>query len=51
MSEMIAKCEEYHAWGAPFCWILDPQEQTAWDFIRLDIGHGKSAAMGALLQS
>jgi Uma2 family endonuclease len=28
----LAKCEHYHAWGVPFCWIIDPQKQTAWHY-------------------
>jgi Uma2 family endonuclease len=28
----FAKCEEYHAWGVPFCWIIDPIKQTAWQY-------------------
>ena len=23
-SELFAKCEAYHAWGVPYCWIIDP---------------------------
>lgn len=29
---MLAKCEKYHAWGVPFCWVIDPRKQTAWDY-------------------
>jgi Uma2 family endonuclease len=29
---MLAKCEEYHAWGVPFCWIVDPVKRTAWEY-------------------
>jgi Uma2 family endonuclease len=29
---MLAKCEEYHAWGVPFCWIIDPEKETAWQY-------------------
>jgi Uma2 family endonuclease len=29
---MLAKCEQYHAWGVPFCWIVDPEKQTAWQY-------------------
>ena len=28
----LAKCEEYHAWGVPFCWVIDPVKQTAWEY-------------------
>ncbi len=26
------KCEEYHAWCVPYCWIIDPQKRTAWEY-------------------
>ncbi len=28
----LAKCEEYHAWGVPFCWVIDPEKQTGWQY-------------------
>ena len=31
-SEVIAKCEEYLAWGVPMVWIIDPVNQVAWEF-------------------
>ena len=34
MSDALAKCEEYHAWGVPFVWILDPGVSRAWEFRR-----------------
>jgi Uma2 family endonuclease len=30
----LAKCEEYHAWGVPFCWVVDPVKQTAWEYAK-----------------
>jgi Uma2 family endonuclease len=29
---MLAKCEAYHAWGVPFCWIVDPEKRTGWQY-------------------
>jgi Uma2 family endonuclease len=29
---MFSKCEEYHAWGVPFCWVIDPVKRTAWEY-------------------
>jgi Uma2 family endonuclease len=29
---MLAKCEQYHAWGVPYCWIIDPEKQSAWQY-------------------
>ena len=31
-SEVLAKCEEYLAWGVPMVWIIDPVNQVAWEF-------------------
>jgi Uma2 family endonuclease len=28
----LAKCELYHAWGVPFCWVIDPDKQSAWQY-------------------
>jgi Uma2 family endonuclease len=28
----LAKCKEYHASGVPFCWVIDPEKQTAWQY-------------------
>lgn len=28
----LAKCEQYHAWGVPFCWVIDPEKQTGWQY-------------------
>ncbi len=32
LSAAFAKCEEYHAWGVPYCWIIDPIKRTAWEY-------------------
>jgi Uma2 family endonuclease len=32
LGAMLAKCEEYHAWGVPFCWVVDPVKRTAWEY-------------------
>ncbi len=29
---ILAKCEEYHAWGVPFCWVIDPVKKAAWEY-------------------
>lgn len=29
---MLAKCEQYHAWGVPYCWVIDPDKHTAWQY-------------------
>jgi Uma2 family endonuclease len=32
LGTMLGKCEEYHAWGVPFCWVIDPVKRTAWEY-------------------
>src|SRR5262249_699085 len=32
LGAMLNKCEEYHAWGVPYCWVIDPVKQTAWEY-------------------
>jgi Uma2 family endonuclease len=32
IGKLIAKCEEYHRWGVPYCWIIDPERQRAWEY-------------------
>jgi Uma2 family endonuclease len=31
-SELFAKCETYHSWGVPYCWVIDPVKKIAWDY-------------------
>jgi Uma2 family endonuclease len=28
----FAKCEQYHSWSVPYCWVIDPVKQTAWEY-------------------
>ena len=28
----LAKCDEYHVWGVPYCWVIDPIKRTAWEY-------------------
>jgi Uma2 family endonuclease len=30
ISEVFAKCEDYHEWGVLDTWIVDPESQRAW---------------------
>jgi Uma2 family endonuclease len=32
LDKTLAKCEDYHAWGTPYCWVIDPEKEIAWDF-------------------
>lgn len=32
LSAAFAKCEEYHAWGVPYCWVVDPVKRTGWEY-------------------
>ncbi len=33
-SELLTKCEEYHRWGVPYCWVIDPVVEKAWEYHR-----------------
>jgi Uma2 family endonuclease len=30
--ELFAKCEVYHQWGVPYCWVIDPIKKIAWEY-------------------
>jgi Uma2 family endonuclease len=32
LSELVAKCDVYHAWGVPYCWVVDPIGKKAWEY-------------------
>jgi Uma2 family endonuclease len=34
LSELFAKCELYHAWGVPHCWVIDPLGKATWEYHR-----------------
>jgi Uma2 family endonuclease len=33
-SELFAKCEIYHSWEVPYCWVIDPASKSAWEYHR-----------------
>ena len=32
VGKLFGKCEEYHTWGVPHCWIIDPERKVAWEY-------------------
>jgi Uma2 family endonuclease len=32
--QLLAKCEDYHQWGVPHCWVIDPERRIAWIYDR-----------------
>ena len=34
VGQLLGKCEEYHRWGVLFCWVIDPERETAWEYPR-----------------
>jgi Uma2 family endonuclease len=30
--EAFTKCEDYHAWGVQFCWVIDPEKRLCWEY-------------------
>jgi Uma2 family endonuclease len=37
VGKLFSKCEEYHKWGVPYCWILDPERKVAWEYTPEDV--------------
>jgi Uma2 family endonuclease len=31
-SDIFQKFEDYHAWGVPYCWLIDPETERAWTY-------------------
>jgi Uma2 family endonuclease len=34
LSWLFAKYKTYHAWGVPYCWVVDPVGKLAWEYHR-----------------
>ena len=34
LPQLIEKCKQYHAWGTVYCWIIDPESPSAWEYQR-----------------
>lgn len=32
LGKTFAKLERYHAWGTPFCWLIDPDRRACWTY-------------------
>jgi Uma2 family endonuclease len=32
LGETFAKCERYHDWGVPYCWVIDPEKRRGWEY-------------------
>jgi Uma2 family endonuclease len=37
IGKLFGKCEEYHSWGVPYCWVIDPERKTAWEYFPDDL--------------
>jgi Uma2 family endonuclease len=37
IGKLFGKCEEYHKWGVPYCWVIDPEHKIAWEYFPNDI--------------
>jgi Uma2 family endonuclease len=44
-AEVPAKCERYHAFGVPFCWVVDPAGRRAWEYHRHGEAHEVTEAL------
>jgi Uma2 family endonuclease len=43
IGKLFSKCEEYHAWGVPYSWVIDPARKVAWEYIPEDAEPRKAA--------
>ena len=32
LGKLFSKCEDYHAWGVPHCWVIDPDRKIVWEY-------------------
>ena len=37
VGKLFGKCEEYHKWGVPYCWVIDPERRLAWEYFPDDV--------------
>lgn len=37
VGKLFGKCEEYHKWGVPYCWVIDPERKKAWEYFPDDL--------------
>jgi Uma2 family endonuclease len=37
VGKLFGKCEEYHTWGVPYCWVIDPERKFAWEYFPDDL--------------
>jgi Uma2 family endonuclease len=37
IGKLFGKCEEYHKWGVPYCWVIDPERKVAWEYYPDDV--------------
>jgi Uma2 family endonuclease len=37
VGKLFGKCEEYHKWGVPYCWVIDPERKIAWEYFPQDL--------------
>jgi Uma2 family endonuclease len=37
IGKLFGKCEEYHKWGVPYCWVIDPERKIAWEYFPADL--------------
>ncbi len=51
-SELLRKCHQYHVWGVPFCWVIDPIARVCFESQGADlfklIGVGEELTAGDL---
>jgi len=46
-SELLAKCDDYLAWGVPMTWIVDPDRRRAWQYAGIPVEIPSAVALTA----
>lgn len=37
VGRLFFECEEYHAWGVAYCWVINPERKIAWEYFEADL--------------
>jgi Uma2 family endonuclease len=43
IGKLFSKCEEYHAWGVSYCWVIDPARRVVLEYTPEDAEPRKAA--------
>jgi Uma2 family endonuclease len=41
VGKLFGKCEEYHKWGVPYCWVIDPERKPRGSIFLTMLSHAE----------